>query len=49
MLEKNQIHLNIMFDPWLLTEWINGKKEEISLYTSITEAHHIKRIVVRDR
>ena len=47
MSEINKIHLNIMFDPWLKIEWTDNKKEEVSLYTAITEAHHIKKIVPR--
>lgn len=45
MSEINEIHLNIMFDPWLKIEWTDNKKEEVSLYTAITEAYHIKKIV----
>ena len=45
MPERSNVHLNIMYDSWLKIEWINNKKEEISLYKAITEAHHIRRIV----
>lgn len=45
MPERSNVHLNIMYDPWLKIEWINNKKEEINLYKAITEAHNIRRIV----
>ena len=30
MPERSNVHLNIMYDPWLKIEWINNKKEEIN-------------------
>lgn len=39
------LHLDVMRDPWMKIQWLDGKTEEVSLYTAITESHNIKRIM----
>ena len=39
------LHLDVMRDPWMKIQWLDGKTEEVSLYTAITESHNIKKIM----
>lgn len=39
------LHLDVMRDPWMKIQWLDGTTEEVSLYTAITESHKIKRIM----
>lgn len=42
---ETQLHLNVMRDPWLKIQWLDGKTDTVSLYKAITEAQNIRKLM----
>lgn len=42
---ETQLHLNVMRDPWLKIQWLDGRTDTVSLYKAITEAQSIRKLM----
>lgn len=45
LMQKEDLHLDLMRDPWLKVLWLDGTVKDESLYTVITKAELIRKII----